>query len=356
MKYTVKILCLLLALLTVLPLAACKDGKVEGGASWQPNVDGEGGNFVPTIGLFVYYIFDCSYSFTEQEYIDHGFDENAGSLKKIMYDEEHTWYDELLRRAKETLETLITYCNAAVADGFEITEEMKQAVEENLVQLRTRAAIDGYEYNDMLKEYYGCDYITEDVIREVSEMQMLWDEYYLHLEEKFGAEVADDEIAARIKSDGLTDTSKTKNIAILLFPAEKMTTVDTEADLVKMAEDYVKSFEGKTPDKDEFLNGGNIDGVEPVYYENVYDGGVISVINDWLYSKENPPKVGDMGVVNISYGPCALYYVSEGIPVNESQAKERILYDRIDSWLESAKEKFNVPVSDDIIGAVDLDF
>ena len=355
MKYTVKILCLLLALLTVLPLAACKDGKVEDGASWQPNVDGEGGNFVPTIGLFVYYIFDCSYSFTEQEYIDHGFDEKAGSLKKIMYDEENTWYDELLRRAKETLEILITYCNAAVADGFEITAEDKQAVEENLVQARTRAAIEGYEYNDMLKEYYGCDYITEDVIREVAEMQMLWDKYYLHLEEKFGEEVTDDEIAARIKSDGLTDTSKTKNIAILLFPVTDMTTADSEEELIKMAEDHVKSFEGKTPDKDTFLNGNGVSGVEPIYYENVYDGGVIADINDWLYSKENPPKVGDMEVINMSYGPCALYYVGEGVPMNESQAKERIVYDRLDAWLEAAMEKFNVPVSDAIIDAVDLD-
>jgi len=354
MKYTVKILCLLLALLTVLPLAACKNEKVDG-PSWQPNVEGEGGSFVPTIGMFVYYIFDCSYSFTEEEYVEHGFDEKAGSLKKIMYDEENTWYDELLRRAKETTEILITYCNAAVAEGFEITEEMKQAVESNLVQSRTRAAIEGYEYNDMLKEYYGCDYITEDVIREISEMQMLWDEYYLHLEEKFGAEITDDEIAARIKSDNLTDTTKTKNIAILLFPITALDTADSEEELIKQVEDYVKSFEGKSPDKDTFLKGDGTTGLEPVYYEDVYNGGVITEINDWLYPKEGERKVGDMDVLTLSYGPCAVYYVGEGVPMNESQAKERILYDRIDLWLEAAMEKFNVPVSDEIINAVDLD-
>lgn len=354
MKYTVKILCLLLALLTVLPLAACKNEKVDG-PSWQPNIEGEGGSFAPTIGMFVYYIFDCSYSFTEEEYAEHGFDENAGSLKKIMYDEENTWYDELIRRAKETTELLITYCNAAVAEGFEITAEMKQAVEDNLVQARTRAAIEGYEYNDMLKEYYGCDYINEDVIREISEMQMLWDEYYLHLEAKFGAEVTDDEIAARIKSDNLTNTDRTRNVAIVLFPVGVLDTEDSEADLQKMAEDFVKSFEGKAPDKDTFIKGNGIAGVEPVYFENVYDGGVIPELNDWLYSKVEERKVGDMDVLDLSYGPCAIYYVGEGIPMNESQAKERIVYDRINSWSETAKEKFNVPVSDAIIDAVDLD-
>lgn len=349
MKNIIKLICLLLTVAMLLPLAACKGKNIDDGPSWQPNIDGEGGQFVPTVGMLVFYIFDCSYSFTDEEYEEHGFDESASSLKKIKYDDEHTWYDELLRRAKESTELIITYCNAAIAAGLEITEEDKQSVENTLVQQRTQAAIYGYEFNEYLKLYYGCDYITEDVLREIYEMQLLADKYCLQLDEEFRAAVTDEAIAAKIKADGLTDTSKTKNIAVILFPVD-----DFGEEAKSLAEARLKSYEGKTPDKDTFMDVSDIESAHSEYYENVYKGKMLAEINEWIFS-DDPPKVGDMTVIEVAYGQTVVYYESDGIGINESQAKDRIVDDMFDEWFEAAKEKFNSPVTDKMIDSVDLD-
>ncbi|MEG1240691.1 MAG: peptidylprolyl isomerase [Oscillospiraceae bacterium] len=103
----------------------------------------------------------------------------AKDLKTQFTKEDATksFHDQFLETAKAALVQTTSLYNAAVKDGFTLSDAGKQAVAETLKSLKTAAQKSGYSESAYLKLNYG-EFMTVGTFRTIAERQQLISEYY----------------------------------------------------------------------------------------------------------------------------------------------------------------------------------
>lgn len=359
-KHKLRFICLLTALLLCLTtaLTACKDGgKTPAGTT--PDESGGGregvsGEYAVTPGLLVYYMYRAAGSFTEEQLKEHNFDESPDvSLKDQMYDETHTWYDMLVIIAENMLTSVLTYCNAAAADGIVLDDNEQMAVESSLTSQRVTAASYGYELDPYLEYVYGNKYVTEEVLKYAFELEELASKYEIILEKRFHESLTDEMVNEQVESaGGERDKSLTRRLGQIIFTAEAFGTVDAAEAEAK----YVLGKIDKSAAEASFAEfAGEYDQAgDTLYFENVARNDMIDVIDEWLYASGR--KTGDMDIVVSDYGVHLLYYVSDGDPVYIANAKLAIVDRLFEEWYGRMKAAYSTGITDDMIAKLDLDF
>ncbi len=351
MKSFFRIICIMLAVCGLLSLTSCKNsgGKTSGGETNGNKT----GTYQATEGLFVYYVYSAAADFSEEEIAAHNFDASK-SLKDQMYDSENTWYDILMINARESLNYLLTYCNAAAEEGVSLDDSDNAAIEQLLLDRRINAAANGYTLDDYLAMTYNNSYITEAVLKYAYQLQYLSSKYSKILEDRFTASLTEAMINEQLAAGGNTDTTLTRDIGIMVFTTEKY---GSSKGAVTQAENILNSLKENGP-----LTAGAFESSakansesNEIFFYNVADGDMSSDIDEWLYGGA-AKNIGDAGVVSTDYGACIVYYESDGDPLNVAAAKVELVKKMFDEWYSSNKNVYANGITDDMIKGLKLDF
>ena len=167
-------------------------------------------------------LMNCFYQDYLQQYASalsyYGIDTETMSLKeeKLPEDagEDMTWFEFIMTQAKNTTSNLLIFQEAANADGYTLTEEDKQTVEEQL------ASID-------LSTYGGG--VTEDDARTMLEMEILASSYVNHLMEEM--QLTEEELEAYYQDNKLNfDTCSLMGFNIYYQTEDETTDSESEAE------------------------------------------------------------------------------------------------------------------------------
>ena len=242
-----------------------------------------------------------------------------------------SYYDKFLNEAMESMASVAALENAAAADGYTLTAEDRQAVEDNIASMKSAARQYGYDYSGFLKANYGR-YMTPSAYKTCLERNALANGYSMSI--RAAQEVTDSELEAYYKEnaasldsydyrtiyvDGTapsatdadgntvepTEEERTAALQAAKAQADRFAALveeaaDKEAEFIKLAPDYVTESRKANYEEDpdyslaKGINGGNLSS-NAMYYGLTYA--------TWLM--EDGRKAGDVTVVESSSG----YYV-----------------------------------------------
>ena len=154
-----------------------------------------------------------------------GVDFNAPlQSQECLLAEEGSWYDFLKDYAVESAHGLESLYRHALANGFELSEDGKAAVEETMAALPEYAEANGFnDVKDYLVAMYGTG-MTEDILREMMTKGNIVNEYVNSVAAEFT--YTDDELNAYYEANA--DQFDTYDIAYYYIPAA--TEEETDAD------------------------------------------------------------------------------------------------------------------------------
>lgn len=75
-------------------------------------------------------------------------------------------------------------------------------------------------------------------------------------------------------------------------------------------------------------------------YENVTEGEMVTEFNDWIFDPARKP--GDNAIVETSYGYHIMYFVGDGLPAWEAQARTDLLDQKYQETYDALAEKYDV--------------
>ena len=242
-----------------------------------------------------------------------------------------SYYDKFLNEAMESMASVAALENAAAADGYTLTAEDRQEVEDNIASMKSAARQYGYDYSGFLKANYGR-YMTPSAYKTCLERNALVNGYSMSI--RAAQEVTESELEAYYKEnaasldsydyrtiyvDGTapsatdadgntvepTEEERTAALQAAKAQADRFAALveeaaDKEAEFIKLAPDYVTESRKANYEEDpdyslaKGINGGNLSS-NAMYYGLTYA--------TWLM--EDGRKAGDVTVVESSSG----YYV-----------------------------------------------
>ncbi len=185
-----KITALLLAICMLLPLCACKkqgQTPVENTNNVSPDeVFMSSANFSINLAEATYVFYESynSYYSANSDNISFLALDAEQSLKIQNYSEGVTWYEYFLDDAKDMLNWVLLYCEAAKAAGYEINDDIKKEaklVVDSINQFATDYAYDPAEH---IRNRYG-DIVTAEHIQSYLEKYFLANTFYSDLVEGY---------------------------------------------------------------------------------------------------------------------------------------------------------------------------
>lgn len=102
------------------------------------------------------------------EYVSYFLD-TSKPLSEQQYSEDKTWEDFISEQTVGTLKQLTALHDDGQAQGFELPDEYKQDVEDEIANLKTDATDNGYAFSDYLVALYGKG-VNEKVVRKMTEL------------------------------------------------------------------------------------------------------------------------------------------------------------------------------------------
>ena len=253
-------------------------------------------------------------------------DTSAG-LDTQMYNEEMTWQQTFLEAALQMFGSMSALCQEADADGYTLSEEDLQSVDNQLASLESYAAVYGFDSVDgFLQSVYGPSatkelyadflqrslkangYLQQRVDALSYTDQDVSDYYDAHAEDYEAEGVAKDDTALvnvrhiLIQPDG-TDEDGNYTEEAWLAAEQKANELYEQWKAGAASEDSFAELAGEqTQDSGSAANGG--------LYEEVYPGQMVTEFNDWCFDAARRP--GDTGIVKTTYGYHIMYFVGTG--------------------------------------------
>lgn len=137
------------------------------------------------------------------------------------------------------------------------------------------------------------------------------------------------------------DETASRNVGHILFKTDDYE--DAEGAKAKAEEILAQIRDGLT--KESFEKAANeYTGDSSVFYYQVVPGQMVTNFNDWLFDTER--QIGDVDVVETSYGAHIMYYLGEDAewPAWKVTSRSYVAGEKLDDWFESATENYKVTV------------
>ncbi len=117
--------------------------------------------------------------------IDMGYDPDLSPAQQMYNEEEQkTYEDYFMETALSQLQRVSILCKQAKEDGYTLSDEGKQAVEDNFSQLRVYSIQAGATEDAYLRMVYGR-FMTKSLFKDLLTQSILADEYAAHKAEQF---------------------------------------------------------------------------------------------------------------------------------------------------------------------------
>lgn len=243
-----------------------------------------------------------------------------------LLEEGWTWQQYFLQAALNTWHNYRAMAAEADANGYELTDAQKDAIENAAVQLDEAATANGFASGiDMVHSSLGAAAEIEDYVY-FMELYYKANGYYNQLASQIHPTDQDLEDffeahADGYKASGITKDTKSVNVRhVLIYPegadgtniftdefSEEAWTAGEEAAKAileeflagEQTEEAFAALAGEhSQDPGSNQNGG--------LYEGVKEGEMVTAFNDWCFDPER--QVGDTGIVKTEYGYHVMYY------------------------------------------------
>ena len=138
------------------------------------------------------------------------------------------------------------------------------------------------------------------------------------------------------------DESITKNVGHILF---KKDTYGSAEDAKAKAEEILAEYKSGEQTKEAFealANQYNED--SNIFYENVVKDYMVESFDAWIYDESR--KVGDVDIVETTYGAHIMYFVGDGEVAWKSTALSGVFDEKYNEWYEAQKTEVGVSFKD----------
>lgn len=241
-------------------------------------------------------------------------------------EEARTWQQFFLEGALNSWNNYRAMAAEADANGFELTEQQRSAIDNAAAELEEAAAANGYESGiAMLHSSLGAGAELEDYVY-FMELYYKANGYYAQIAQGFEPtdEQLDDyfeEHAEGYAASGITKDTKLVNVRhILVYPegadgtnlATQEFSEEAWAASEKKAQEILDQFLAGDKTEESFAALANEYSEDPGsntnggLYENVSEGEMVAAFNDWCFDAAR--QVGDTGIVKTNYGYHVMYF------------------------------------------------
>lgn len=241
-------------------------------------------------------------------------------------EEARTWQQFFLEGALNSWNNYRAMAAEADANGFELTEQQRAAIDNAAAELEEAAAANGFESGiAMLHSSLGAGAELEDYVY-FMELYYKANGYYAQIAQSFEPtdEQLDDyfeEHAEGYASSGITKDTKLVNVRhILVYPegadgtnlATQEFSEEAWAASEKKAQEILDQFLAGDKTEESFAALANEYSEDPGsntnggLYENVSEGEMVAAFNDWCFDAAR--QVGDTGIVKTNYGYHVMYF------------------------------------------------
>ncbi len=241
-------------------------------------------------------------------------------------EEARTWQQFFLEGALNSWNNYRAMAAEADANGFELTEQQRAAIDNAAAELEEAAAANGFESGiAMLHSSLGAGAELEDYVY-FMELYYKANGYYAQIAQSFEPtdEQLDDyfeEHAEGYAASGITKDTKLVNVRhILVYPegadgtnlATQEFSEEAWAASEKKAQEILDQFLAGDKTEESFAALANEYSEDPGsntnggLYENVSEGEMVAAFNDWCFDAAR--QVGDTGIVKTNYGYHVMYF------------------------------------------------
>lgn len=241
-------------------------------------------------------------------------------------EEARTWQQFFLEGALNSWNNYRAMAAEADANGFELTEQQRAAIDNAAAELEEAAAANGFESGiAMLHSSLGAGAELEDYVY-FMELYYKANGYYAQIAQGFEPtdEQLDDyfeEHAEGYAASGITKDTKLVNVRhILVYPegadgtnlATQEFSEEAWAASEKKAQEILDQFLAGDKTEESFAALANEYSEDPGsntnggLYENVSEGEMVVAFNDWCFDAAR--QVGDTGIVKTNYGYHVMYF------------------------------------------------
>lgn len=241
-------------------------------------------------------------------------------------EEARTWQQFFLEGALNSWNNYRAMAAEADANGFELTEQQRAAIDNAAAELEEAAAANGFESGiAMLHSSLGAGAELEDYVY-FMELYYKANGYYAQIAQGFEPtdEQLDDyfeEHAEGYAASGITKDTKLVNVRhILVYPegadgtnlATQEFSEEAWAASEKKAQEILDQFLTGDKTEESFAALANEYSEDPGsntnggLYENVSEGEMVAAFNDWCFDAAR--QVGDTGIVKTNYGYHVMYF------------------------------------------------
>lgn len=179
-------------------------------------------NYKISGSLLTYYFYSQYQSFlsTYGSYASYFGLDTSKSLKSQNYSDNMTWYDYFMSSTASQLVQIVALCEGARAEGIELDEDDKKAIDETIESLENYAKQNNVTVATFIAQYYGRGVTLSD-IRKATELSTLASKYMKKIGEDFKAAVTDEEIDKYVEDH--KSSFFTANVLKYTFKAELKT-------------------------------------------------------------------------------------------------------------------------------------
>lgn len=241
-------------------------------------------------------------------------------------EEARTWQQFFLEGALNSWNNYRAMAAEADANGFELTEQQRAAIDNAAAELEESATANGFESGiAMLHSSLGAGAELEDYVY-FMELYYKANGYYAQIAQGFEPtdEQLDDyfeEHAEGYAASGITKDTKLVNVRhILVYPegadgtnlATQEFSDEAWAASEKKAQEILDQFLAGDKTEESFAALANEYSEDPGsntnggLYENVSEGEMVAAFNDWCFDAAR--QVGDTGIVKTNYGYHVMYF------------------------------------------------
>ncbi len=354
-KATRCILCILLAVLCVLPLYGCRRGSdvplsaglsmIEGVPIYNDDVAMSTEHFTITPGMMAYFFYTCGGTMMDEMEAQRPFD-STKTLHGQMFTETLTWYDVIMNATLVQVSQLLIYCEAAHAEGQVLDDASRVRVEAVVANYRTQAAANyGLSMEEYLQAMYG-PLMSEQDLRAVLELETLANSYSLSVTAALEEGISKDAIRDTVREQGLTDETPSRNVSFLYIPYGE----DGKPNEEKAAPAYEKLLASPSTAT---LSGLKSSGTVGKEEHLTPESSGIEAIAEWLFDAER--EVLDVGRVETAGATYLLLYTGNGMTYAEVKARMLLFDAAYADWYNSWVEQLTFGYNYDCLDGYDIE-
>ncbi len=317
---------------------------IEGSAIHEDGVALRTEHYTVTDGMLAYYFYGYGLSVMQEMEKNKTYDPSK-NLHAQMYSETESWYDTIMNNVLAAVCRTLVLCEGATVEGqAELTDEAKEAIEQQLYNLRFRAAAENSEdLTTYLRRSYG-PLITENDLATALRYEAIATRFSESLNDRLEGEIPAEKALSYAAEHNLSDETPSRNLEYLIVSGT------TEAAVKENAAAALSAVQKKPV-------SGTLEALSELgtaYRESnmIPENAGVTAISDWLFADGR--KRGDTGTVTADGRTFVLLYTGNGVTRGEVRGRMALFDIAYAEWYNALVGTLHFGYNYDVIDSYDV--